>query len=220
MRRRLTALLGLVGTGSVLAAWLVAAPIVSAGDPCYHGFDMPADTASTDPQIKLMPCAFAPTITNVPVGSKVTFFNGPDFTHLITGANQAWGSRDVELAPGKTVSYEFDTAGVYPYACALHRGMSGVIVVGDAATALAAGAGTSSGTTTGTTTGSTNGASNGAGTTTAATSPASTTAASTLEIPAVAAISALAGGLIGAGVAWFALRRRTSGQKEPVAGVA
>jgi plastocyanin len=224
MRRRLAALIGLVGSAAVLTAWLVAAPIVSAGDPCYHGFDMPADTASTDTQIKLMPCAFAPTITNVPVGSKVTFFNGPDFTHLITGANQAWGSRDVELAPGKTVSYEFDTAGVYPYACALHRGMSGVIVVGDAATALAAaktGAGTSSGTTTGSTTGSAAGASNGGGATTTATSPASTTAAATaLEIPTVAAVSALAGGLIGAGVAWFALRRRTSAEKEPVAGVA
>ena len=33
MRRRLTALLGLVGSGTVLAAWLVAAPIVSAGNP-------------------------------------------------------------------------------------------------------------------------------------------------------------------------------------------
>jgi plastocyanin len=222
MRRRLTALIGLVGSGAVLAAWLVAAPIVSAGDPCYHGFDMPKDTASTDTQVKLMPCAFAPTITNVAVGSKVTFVNGPDFTHLITGANQAWGSRDVELTPGKTVSYEFDAAGVYPYACALHRGMSGVIVVGDAATALAAartGAGTGSGTTTDTA-GSTGGESNGAETTTAATSPASTTAATGPEIPAVAAVSALAGGLIGAGVAWFAMRRRTSAGKEPVAGVA
>jgi plastocyanin len=223
MRQRLAALIGLVGSSAVLAAWLVAAPIVSAGDPCYHGFDMPEDSASTATQVKLMPCAFAPTITNVPVGSKVTFVNGPDFTHLITGANQAWGSRDVELTPGKTVSYEFDAAGVYPYACALHRGMSGVIVVGDAATALAAaaantGAGTGSGTTG--TTGSTSGESNGAETTTAATTPASTTVAMGPEILAVAAVSALAGGLIGAGVAWFALRRRTTAGKEPVAGVA
>jgi plastocyanin len=219
MRRRLTALLGLVGTGTVLAAWLVAAPIVSAGDPCYHGFDMPKDTAATATEVKLLPCAFAPTITTVPVGAKITFVNGPDFTHLITGANQAWGSRDVELTPGKKASYEFDTAGVYPYACALHRGMSGVIVVGDAATALAAaarsGAGTSSGTA-----GSAGGVSDGGGATTAATGQASTTAASTLEIPAVAAFSALAGGLIGAAVALLALRRRNSTHKEPVAGVA
>ena len=223
MRRRLAALLGLAGSGTVLAAWLVAAPIVSAGDPCYHGFDIPEDTAATTTEVKLLPCAFAPTITTVPVGSKVTFVNGPDFTHLITGANQAWGSRDVELTPGKTASYQFDTAGVYPYACALHRGMSGVIVVGDAATALATaartGAGNASGTTTGSTTGA-SGGSTGAGATTTDTAPASTAAASTLEIPVIAAISALAGGLIGASVAWFALRRRSHTQKERVAGVA
>ena len=223
MRRHLSALVGLLGSGTILATWLVAAPLVSAGDPCFHGFDMPADTASTETEIKLMPCAFAPTVTNVPVGSTVTFFNGPDFTHLITGANQSWGSRDVELAPGKKASYTFDAAGVYPYACALHRGMSGVIVVGDASTALAAAArsnaGTSSGTTTGTT-GSTTDASNEAATTTSSTAPATTTAAATPELPVVAAVSALVGGLIGASVAWFALRRRSSDQKEPVAGVA
>jgi plastocyanin len=219
VRNRLAALIGLVGSGAVLATWLVAAPLVSAGDPCYHGFDMPATRASTDSEIKLMPCAFSPTVTNVPVGSTVTFVNGPDFTHLITGANQAWGSRDVEVAPGRTATYEFDTAGVYPYACALHRGMSGVIVVGDAATALAAvapsGAGTGSGAS-----GTTTGTSNGTAATTTATTSATPAATSTPELPAVAAVSALAGGLIGAGVAWFALRRRTSGQKETVPGVA
>ena len=102
-----------------------------------------------------MPCAFAPTVAQVPVGSKVTFVNGPDFVHLVTGANQAWGSRDAEIQPGGTVSYTFDKAGIYPYACALHRGMSGAIIVGDAVAASgggAAGAGTtgSGATTTGT----------------------------------------------------------------------
>ena len=106
-----------------------------------------AAAATVEPadQIKLMPCAFAPTIAQVAVGSKVTFVNGPNFTHLVTGANQAWGSRDVEIQPGGTVSYTFDKAGIYPYACALHRGMSGAIIVGDAVAAAgggAAGAGT------------------------------------------------------------------------------
>ena len=102
-----------------------------------------------------MPCAFAPTIANVPVGSKVTFVNGPDFVHLVTGANQAWGSRDAEIQPGGTVSYTFDKEGIYPYACALHRGMSGAIIVGNAVAAnggAAAAAGATGGgtTTTGT----------------------------------------------------------------------
>src|SRR5207245_8147587 len=92
---------------------------------------------ASEVQIKVAPCAFAPTVTTVAVGSTVTFFNGPDYTHLITGANAEWGSRDVELRPGQEVSYRFDKAGVYPYACALHRGMSGTVIVGDPAVALA-----------------------------------------------------------------------------------
>lgn len=124
----------------VLGSLIVAAPAVVAGDPCYHGFELPTRSEGTDPQIKLMPCAFAPTVVRVAPGTTVTWFNGPDFTHLITGADQEWGDRDVEVQPGKQVSYRFDKAGVYPYACALHRGMSGTIIVGDVSTAAAAGA--------------------------------------------------------------------------------
>jgi len=136
---RVASVIGLLAVPLLMAVALAAAPAVMAGDPCYHGFVIPARTTGTDTQIKLAPCAFAPTVTHVAAGSTVTFFNGPDFTHLVTGANQAWGSRDVEIQPGQTVSYRFDEPGVYPYACALHRGMSGTIVVGDLTAAMGAG---------------------------------------------------------------------------------
>jgi plastocyanin len=122
----------------VLVLALAAAPAAVAGDPCYHGFAIPGRTEETATQVKVAPCAFAPTVTHVAAGSTVTFFNGPDFTHLVTGANAEWGSRDVELRPGQEVSYRFDKPGIYPYSCALHRGMSGAIVVGTAAAAPAA----------------------------------------------------------------------------------
>jgi plastocyanin len=140
MRRHLARLLGLAATCSLAILWLVSAPAASAGDPCYHGFTMPTTTTAEATEIKLMPCAFAPTVAHVAVGSTVTFYNGPDFTHLVTGADQAWGSRDMELKPDASVSYTFDKPGVYPYACALHRGMSGAIVVGDMVPATGAGA--------------------------------------------------------------------------------
>jgi plastocyanin len=111
---------------------LAAPSAVVAGDPCYHGYDIPERTTADATQIKLMPCAFGPTIAHVPVGATVTWVNGPDWAHLVTGANEEWGSRDDEIAPNASVSYTFAKAGTYPYACALHRGMSGVIVVGDA----------------------------------------------------------------------------------------
>jgi plastocyanin len=138
-----------LSTMALLAAGLVAAPAALAGDPCYHDFDLPARTEGTDAQVKLLPCAFAPTITRVPVGTTVEFLAGPDFVHLITGANQEWGDRDAEIQPGTSVSYKFEKAGIYPFACALHRGMSGVIVVGDGlASAAPAGLGAPAATTT------------------------------------------------------------------------
>jgi plastocyanin len=136
---RVVKLLAVVG---LLAGSLIVAAPVAAGDPCYHGFDLPDRSEGTDPQIKLMPCAFAPTIVRVAPGTTVQFFSGPDFVHLITGANQEWGSRDEEVQPESVVAYRFDRAGIYPFACALHRGMSGTIVVGDGvSSAVATGAG-------------------------------------------------------------------------------
>ena len=127
----------LVALGLVLGSFGFATP-VAAGDPCYHGFDLPPLTEGTDPQVKLLPCAFAPTVLRVAPGTTVEFFSGPYDVHLITGAGQLWGSRDVEVQPDSMVAYRFDRAGTYPYACALHRGMSGTIVVGNGITKAAA----------------------------------------------------------------------------------
>jgi len=133
---RAVRLLPVVG---LLALTLFAPSAASAGDPCYHGFDMPAPSTEETTQVKLMPCAFEPTVAVVEPGATVEFVNGPEFVHLITGANQLWGSREVEVKPNTVVSYTFETPGVYPYACALHVGMSGAIVVGQAAAGAGAG---------------------------------------------------------------------------------
>jgi plastocyanin len=119
----------------------LAAP-VAAGDPCYHDFQIPPLTEGTDPQVKLLPCAFSPTVVRVAPGTTVEFFSGEFDVHLITGAGQTWGSRDDEIQPNSMVSFRFLRSGTYPYACALHRGMSGTIVVGDGITqAVSAGSG-------------------------------------------------------------------------------
>lgn len=200
MRRRLATLMGLAALFSATLLWLVAAPGVSAGDPCFHDYEMPADTSATTTLVALSPCAFAPTLTTVPVGAKVTFKNGTEFSHLVTGANQAWGSRDIEVAPGASVTYAFAKAGVYPYACALHRGMSGVIVVGDASAIARAAAGTTSGTTTGSQT---------------ASSPAPTPT-TTDPLPLVA-VAILAGIIVGGVAGWSASRRRIARERSTVA---
>jgi plastocyanin len=119
----------LASLGLLLASFAVPTP-VAAGDPCYHGFELPARSESDEPQVKMMACAFAPTVVRVAPGTTVQWFNGLE-THLLTGANQEWGFRDDEIGPRETVAFRFDRPGTYPYACALHRGMVGTIVVGD-----------------------------------------------------------------------------------------
>jgi plastocyanin len=200
MRRHLDRSIRLLAAPMLLALWLIAAPTAIAGDPCYHDFEIPAVTTEATTQIKLADCAFGPTIARAPVGSTVTFFNGPNFTHLITGANQAWGSRDVEVQPNAEVSYKFAKAGIYAYACALHRGMSGAIVVGDASDALAAG-----------TTGA-GGATTDAGTAGGASEAAAAESSSSPSIGTLplVAVGTIAGIVVGAGAAWLAVRRRTT----------
>ena len=184
MRRHFAKLLGLMAASSVLVLWLAAAPLAAAGGGCHNDAQMPPTTTENTTQIKLMSCAFAPTVAHVATGSTVSFFNGPDFTHLITGSNREWGSPDVEVRPNKTVTYTFPKAGIYAYACALHSGMSGVIVVGDVASTSAGG------TTAGTTTGTTGTTAAGSTTASAPITPATT---SPIETVAIVIASALAG---------------------------
>jgi len=184
MTRWLRALLppALVALG-LPAALLMAPAVALAGDPCFHGFDMPTATVASTSQVQTMPCAFSPSVAYVPVGTTVTFVNNSQDSHLVTGANQAWGSRDVALGARSRVTQTFDKAGVYPFACSFHTGMVGAIVVGaDSVAGLAPGSGD------------------------AAPAAASTTAPAASDQPIDGgriAIAAVAGALIALAVAWF-----------------
>jgi len=197
MSTHLLRIVRLAALPALLAVGTLTAPAASAGNPCFHGFTMPPASSGTGNEVKLLPCAFAPTVTRVAVGSEVTFFNGPNFSHLITGANQEWGSPDVELQPGTSISYTFDRAGIYPYACVLHPGMSGAIIVGDPAAETA-------------TSGATNVSSGGSSAEEpSATNPAGQGAG--LDRLLLVGLGIGAGLAAGAAAAWLVFRRRSSG---------
>ncbi len=138
MTRRLRAL----GATTILAvaalAALAAAPAVLAGDPCFHGYTIPATTTETASAVRMEPCAFVPTNVRVEPGATLTFTNTSGDFHLLTGANQAWGDREKKILPGESVSVTFAEPGVYSFSCALHSGMSGAVIVGDGGGAAAA----------------------------------------------------------------------------------
>jgi plastocyanin len=142
----------LIGAAVLVAAGLATlgtAPPVLAGDPCFHGYSIPPATTAASTAVDMEPCAFVPTNVSVPTGATVTFTNTSGDVHLLTGANQAWGDKETEIRPGASVSVTFDESGVYAFSCALHRGMSGAVIVGDADAAAAGTADPASGTTMG-----------------------------------------------------------------------
>jgi plastocyanin len=225
MTRRIVRLARLLTIPALLAIGMFSTPTVSAGNPCFHGYTMPPTSTGPGSDIKLMPCAFVPTVTVIAEGESVNFVNGPEQTHLVTGAAQEWGSAETEIQPNETLTYTFDEAGVYPYACALHPGMSGAIVVGEPADAVAAdGAGsvTSVGSTDQTTDKTTTEAAGGSSDESTAaqaetevslgrsnaTAEASTTEPTTFGTLALVGLGVGVGIVTGAAVLWLAMRRR------------
>ena len=142
MTHRLRAI---AAAGVLTIAALAAAPAVLAGDPCFHGYTIPASTTADTSRVAMEECAFLPTNVRAAPGTTISFTNGSASVHLLTGANQEWGDREKEIPPGASVTMTFDKPGVYAFSCALHRGMSGAVIVGDPGAAVGAtGAGSAS----------------------------------------------------------------------------
>ncbi len=138
MTRRLRALAGASILAIVTLAALAAAPAALAGDPCFHGYSIPPTTTAATGEVRMELCAFVPTNVLVEPGATLTFINTTGEVHLLTGANQTWGDREKEIRPGESVSVTFENAGVYAFSCAIHRGMTGAVIVGGGDGAAAA----------------------------------------------------------------------------------
>lgn len=110
---------------------LVLAPLVAlvpapayAGGGCYSGGPAAPAAATT---IAIEHACFGPVAARAGVGAKVTWDNTQSgLAHNISGP----GIEFTDLPVGAKHSITFETAGLYPYACTLHPGMSGVVVVG------------------------------------------------------------------------------------------
>lgn len=116
---------------SMLVAWALALVLVpgvaraSGGGGCGAPV---TDAAGTGVEIDQF--CFSPTILRTEAGAVVTFENLDPTTHNVLGAQGAWGSWDA-MKRGRELSFRFAEAGVFPYVCAYHPGMVGVVVVGD-----------------------------------------------------------------------------------------
>jgi len=105
--------------GMALLGWHAPAFAGGCGQPATHG---------TGTTVAISKMCFRPSLLSVEPGATVTFVNRDPFAHNVGG--QLWGHFD-DLGPGQRFRATFDGEGVYPFACTLHPGMTGAIVVGD-----------------------------------------------------------------------------------------
>jgi plastocyanin len=70
---------------------------------------------------------FTPARLEVKPGTTVVWTNRSPVPHTVTGDDGRWGSPLLE--PGQSWSYTFTTAGSYPFHCAPHPFMKGVVTV-------------------------------------------------------------------------------------------
>jgi plastocyanin len=129
MSRRIV---GLTTLGLLFAAAALP-PAVLGGDPCFHSTSRPTPTTGSTLEISIADCVFQPTVSYVDVGARVEWRNASSQAHEIVGANLTWGAHEKLLATGDTIGWSFDAPGTYAYSCMIHPGMTGAIVVGDAA---------------------------------------------------------------------------------------
>jgi plastocyanin len=126
---------------AIIATLTLIPGSASAGGGCHS--DAFSDEANTE--IELSKNCFEPTVARVNPGDTVTFNNSDPDAHAITGAVNSWGMTNGvgtagdQINHGESVSYQFESSGVFPYYCAFHPSMIGAIVVGDG-TATSAGA--------------------------------------------------------------------------------
>jgi plastocyanin len=71
--------------------------------------------------------AFTPSTLTVPVNTTVTWTNKDPMAHTVTSNSGLFSSGNVN--PNATYSFQFTTAGTYPYHCTIHPYMTGTIIV-------------------------------------------------------------------------------------------
>lgn len=119
-KRRIYALAGLTVTA---AAVLWASPAAAGGGGCHLGVSQGrGDT------VEIVKACFRPSILEVEPGTEVAFVNRDPIAHNVVAPE--WGYYE-NLGEGDSFTATFKEEGTYPFACTIHPGMTGAVVVGD-----------------------------------------------------------------------------------------
>jgi plastocyanin len=113
---------------AVVASCVLAVLAIGPTPPASAGGCGTPATHGTGTTVAITKMCFRPSLLSVERGATVTFVNKDPIDHNVNG--QLWGHFD-DLRPGSRFEATFDEDGTYPFACTLHPGMTGAIVVGD-----------------------------------------------------------------------------------------
>ena len=113
-----------------LLALVVGAAPSAAGGGCLPPEHTSYARSDHDVMVDIKGCEFTPTVLFVEPGTSVTWKNYDIFPHSVTGQGLTLNS-DSMLEKGDEFEAHFTDAGVYPYECAFHPGMTAAVVVGD-----------------------------------------------------------------------------------------
>lgn len=115
---------------AVVGVFVAVPSAASAGGGCHRTLDGGAPAEATGNEVHLDRNCMSPAVLRTAAGSTVTFVNQDPVVHNIT-----WPGVYEDLDPSEKFTHRFASPGTYPYACTLHPGMTGAVVVGDGKTA-------------------------------------------------------------------------------------
>jgi plastocyanin len=79
--------------------------------------------------VELSGACFVPSMLHAETGETITFVNRDPSAHNVSGTG--WGQYE-DMSQGERFTTSFSDPGIYPFACTLHPGMNGVVLVGQA----------------------------------------------------------------------------------------
>ncbi|MFB6119875.1 MAG: plastocyanin/azurin family copper-binding protein [Halobacteriaceae archaeon] len=132
-------------TETATAADATATPTGSAGTTAEGTVETTAEETATQtatesdlPRVELENTSFNPIRKAVAVGETVEWVNRDSLPHDVTSARfhdsaADWSFETDTFLKGETVTYTFESAGVYEYYCSVHgeSAMCGAVLVGD-----------------------------------------------------------------------------------------
>lgn len=79
--------------------------------------------------VSIVDFAFNPKTITVPVGTTVRWTNNGSAPHTVTSTSSPKAFDSGTLNPGESFEFTFKTAGQFPYRCAIHPSMTGMVIV-------------------------------------------------------------------------------------------